>query len=147
MKKKLMIDMDGVLADFHTPFVRARMENPNQPYPHSQYGFFMKLEPIQDALESFRKLEEYFDVWILTRPSIQNPLCYTEKAIWVKENLGMEILRKTIMCCDKSLVKGDFLVDDTTEYGQTEFEGEFIHFGSEKFPDWKVIVEYLIPKS
>jgi 5'(3')-deoxyribonucleotidase len=146
-KKRLYIDMDGVLCDFKTPFIKAIGENPGQRYPHSQYGFFLALEPIKDAIESFKKLEEYFDVWILTRPSIQNPLCYTEKAIWVREKLGLETQRKTVMACDKSLLKGDFLVDDTTEYGQTEFEGEFIHFDTEKFPDWKTVVEYLIQKS
>jgi hypothetical protein len=28
--------------------------------------------------------------------------------------------------------------------GQLDFEGEFIHFGSEKFPDWNSILKYLI---
>ena len=51
------------------------------------------------------------------------------------------------MCCDKSLLKGDFLIDDTLEYGQTEFEGELLHFGSgNKFPDWKTVVDYLMTK-
>ena len=137
--------MDGVLADFITPFQKEIEKNPKQPYPHSQYGFFMNLEPIKDSIEYFKKLEEHFDMWILTRPSVQNPLCYTEKALWVKEKLGIDIQYKTIMCCDKSLLKGDFLIDDTLEYGQTEFEGELIHFGSEKFPDWKTVFNYLIP--
>lgn len=143
IKKKVMVDMDGVLVDFATPFLKGKAENPTQPYPHSQYGFFLKLKPMKDAIESFKELEKYYDVWILTRPSVQNVLCYTEKAIWVRDHLGLETQRKTIMCCDKSLVKGDYLIDDTTCYGQTEFEGEFIHFGTEKFPDWKKIVDYL----
>jgi 5'(3')-deoxyribonucleotidase len=146
-KKLIYVDMDGVLADFITPFLKERMENPGQPYPHSQYGFFMNLEPIKDSIESFKMLEEHFDMWILTRPSVQNTLCYTEKAIWVKEKLGLHIQRKTVMCCDKSLLKGDFLIDDTLEYGQTEFEGELLHFGSDnKFPDWKTVVDYLMTK-
>jgi 5'(3')-deoxyribonucleotidase len=145
-KKLVYVDIDGVLADFKTPFTQAIAENPGQPYPHSQYGFFMNLEPIKDSIESFKMLENHFDMWILTRPSVQNPLCYTEKAIWVKEKLGLDIQRKTVMCCDKSLLKGDFLIDDTTEYGQTEFEGEFIHFDTDKFPDWKTVVDYLMTK-
>ena len=143
-KKIVYVDLDGVLADFITAFVRERELNPEQPYPQSQYGFFMNLEPIKDSIESFKMLEEHFDMWILTRPSVQNPLCYTEKAIWVREKLGLDIQRKTIMCCDKSLLKGDFLIDDTTDYGQTDFEGRFIHFVTDKFPDWKTVVNYLI---
>ena len=145
-KKRVLVDMDGVLADFKSPFIQEVLKNPGQKYPHSQYGFFLKLEPIKDAIESYKKLEEFYDVWVLTRPSVKNPLCYTEKAIWVNEKLGENAQEKTIMCCDKSLVKGDFLIDDTTAYGQTEFEGEFIHFGSEKYPDWISVVEYLVNK-
>ena len=143
-RKRVYVDMDGVLCNFKDPFVEAISKNPEQKYPHSQYGFFMNLVPMENAIESFKKLEEVYDVWILTRPSIQNPLCYTEKAIWVREKLGLEVLRKTVMCCDKSLLKGDILIDDTTEYGQTEFEGEFIQFATDKFPDWNTVVSYLI---
>jgi 5'-nucleotidase len=145
-KKLIYVDMDGVLADFITPFNKERDLNPEQPYPHSQYGFFMNLEPIKDSIESFKLLETYFDMWILTRPSVQNTLCYTEKAIWVKEKLGIDIQYKTIMCCDKSLLKGHYLIDDTLEYGQTEFEGELIHFGNGDFKDWKSVVQYLLKK-
>jgi len=145
-KKLIYVDMDGVLADFITPFLKEIEKNPKQPYPQSQYGFFLNLEPIKDSIESFKKLEEHFDMWILTRPSVQNPLCYTEKAVWIKEKLGTNIQYKTIMCSDKSLLKGDFLIDDTLEYGQTEFEGELVHFGSGRFPNWKTVVDYLMSK-
>jgi 5'(3')-deoxyribonucleotidase len=107
-KKLIYVDMDGVLADFIKDFDKQRAENPEQLYPQSQYGFFMNLKPMKDAIESFKMLENHFDMWILTRPSVQNPLCYTEKAIWIKEKLGFDIQRKTIMCCDKSLLKGDY---------------------------------------
>jgi hypothetical protein len=64
--------------------------------------------------------------------------------MWVRNHLGLETQRKTIMACDKSLLKGHFLIDDVLEHGQSEFEGEHIHFGQEMFPDWKSVVEYLM---
>jgi len=36
------------------------------------------------------------------------------------------------------------LDDDTDNANQTNFEGEWIKFDSEKFPNWSVIVNYLI---
>ena len=45
---------------------------------------------------------------------------------------------------NKNLNKGDFLIDDRTKNGAGEFEGELILFGSEKFPDWDEVVEYLL---
>ena len=47
----------------------------------------------------------------------------------------------------KNLNKGDFLIDDRTKNGAGEFEGELILFGSEKFPDWKRVCEYLEEKN
>jgi hypothetical protein len=34
-------------------------------------------------------------------------------------------------------------VDDRTKNGAAEFEGEHIHFGTDKFPDWEVTKKYL----
>jgi len=144
--KTIYIDMDGVLADFKSASDRDKIDFPEQKYPQSQIGFFLNLKPIEDSLESFVELEKYFNVWVLTRPSVQNPLCYTEKALWVKNHLGIDVQRRTIMATDKSLLKGDYLIDDDTKHGQTEFEGEHIHFGNTPFEDWKKVVKYLMEK-
>jgi 5'(3')-deoxyribonucleotidase len=139
--------MDGVLCNFIKAHKDDIEKNPSQIYPQSQWGFFLKLEEIPGAIEAFRKLQEYFEVWILTRPSFYNVNCFTEKAEWVLEHIDFEALTKTIMCGDKSLLKGDYLIDDKDGDGQSDFEGEWIEFGSEKFPDWDSVTEYLIYKN
>lgn len=146
-KPIVYVDMDGVLCEFFKASQKAILENPSQKYPQSQWGFFLKLEEIPGAIEGFRKLEEKYDVWILTRPSFRNVNCYTEKAQWIWDHLGYEVLQKTIMTPNKSLVKGSYLIDDMGNAGQDEFEGEWLHFGTEKFPDWKSVVEYLLSKN
>lgn len=139
--------MDGVLCDFYGAAKKALSENPGQKYPQSQWGFFLKLHPLQDAIESMQILQKNHDVWILTRPSFQNVNCYTEKAQWVWDHLGFDMLKRTIISGDKSLLKGDILIDDQNNASQDKFEGEWIHFGSEKFPDWKNIVSYIHEKA
>ena len=136
--------MDGVLCNFFRAARKALTENPTQRYPQAQWGFFLKLEEIPDAIESFKILQEKYDVWILTRPSFKNVNCFSEKAQWVLEHLGFDVLEKTIMCGDKSLLKGDYLIDDMNTDKQSEFEGEWIEFGSSKFPNWKSVVDYLM---
>jgi len=144
MMKRLYIDMDGVLCDFKKAYDYQLQINPTQPYPQSQYGFFIDLEPISGALDSVKRLQEYFDVWILTRPSVHNLSCYTEKAQWIRKYLGFDMQVKLIICTDKSLLKGHYLVDDQVEHGQTGFEGKHLHFGTKEFPDWKSIEIYLM---
>ena len=139
--------MDDVLCAFTRRSQQIKSRYPEVAYPQSLYGFFSKLPEIEGAIESLnflRKCEE-FDVYILTAPSVWNPLCYTEKRIWVEEHLGMEMVNKLIISPHKGLNKGDYLIDDHTEgRGQDSFEGTLIHFGSSEFPDWKTVKDYFI---
>ena len=147
IKKQIVyVDMDGVICNFNKDYKLALGNNPLQPFPQSQWGFFLNLEEMPYAVDSFKKLQEKYDVYILTRPSIWNLNCYTEKAAWVLKHLGLEVLEKTILSCDKSLLKGHYLIDDNIGDGQLDFEGELIEFGSLKFPNWNYVVEYLMNK-
>jgi len=143
-KPRLYIDLDGVLCDYVTARDRDLKESPYVLFPQSSDGFFENLEPIHGSIETFKKLQEHYDVWILTRPSVLNTRSYSGKAVWITVHLGVEVLEKTVMACDKSLLMGDYLIDDQTEHGQTEFEGEHIHFDTDKFPDWNSVYKYLV---
>jgi len=144
MKKKLYIDMDGVMCNFEKAYNDDLLKNPTQPYPQSQWGFFRKLEEIPNAIKSIRKLEEKYDVWTLTRPSFYNINCFSEKADWILEYLGFDMLKKLIICGDKSLLKGEYLIDDKGNCGQPDFEGEWVEFGSFEIPDWDAVIKYLM---
>jgi 5'(3')-deoxyribonucleotidase len=139
MKKIIYIDLDGVICDFEKAFKQSQITNPQQPYPQSSWGFFSTLEPIEGAIESIKKLQENFDVWIASAPSVYNLNCYTEKAFWVRQNLGFEMQSKLILITNKSLLKGNFLIDNEIN----KFDGKLIHFGSEKFPNWNSVLELL----
>lgn len=139
-KIRIWIDMDGVLCDFMTAAKNHIEVNPIIKYPQSTYGFFIDLLPIKDAIESYKKLDSIYDVRILTRPSPLNISCYSEKAYWVRKHLGFDVQEKMVLSCDKSIVKGDFLIDDTENANQLEFEGTFIKFGSKEYPDWKSVM-------
>ncbi len=136
--------MDDTLCDFIGPFRRGEV---SIKYPQSKVGFFLNLEPLEGAIEGMKTLQTKYKVYILTRPSIKNTHCYTEKAEWIKKYLGEEMLEGMILCPDKSLVKGDYLIDDDHRHGQTEFEGEHIHFGKdERFKNWNSVINYLMSK-
>jgi 5'(3')-deoxyribonucleotidase len=147
-RKKVFVDMDNCLCDFVGSYAQNKKDYPEIEYPQSQFGFFSNLAPIENAVESFKFLEEYFDVYILTRPSIYNLMCYTEKADWVKRYLGFHILEKLVIACDKSIVDSEnaYLIDDTTQAGQLDFRGEFIHFKTNKFPNWESVISYFKEK-
>ena len=139
----IYVDMDDVLCDFSGARNEALTKNPDVKYPQSQLDFFRKLEPKQGAVKGLSYLLENHNTYIATAPSICNPLCYTEKALWIKDHFGVEVLNRLIIVPNKSLLKGDYLIDDRSDtHKQNEFEGKLLLFGSAQFPDWYKIVAY-----
>jgi 5'(3')-deoxyribonucleotidase len=106
-------------------------------------GFYLDLPPMPGAVDAFLKLTQKYEVYILTAPSWENPSCYTDKRLWVEKYLGDAAYKRLIISNDKSLFTGRALIDDRMKYGVTKFKGEHIHFGSEKFPGWESILNYL----
>lgn len=141
MKKKIIyIDMDDTICHFAKRFYEMTLKEPGIKWPHSQYGFFTNLDPIEGAIEGVNKLRETNDVYILTRPSTLNPLCYTEKRIWIEKHFDLDFCENLILCCHKGLLKGDILIDDKP---WPTFEGEQILFGGQQFQNWKQVLDYL----
>ena len=140
--KKIFVDLDDIMCHYKKAFIRD--VNDTTPYPQSKVGFFANLKPIDGAIEAFNLLGKKYDMWILSSPSYMNPSSYTEKRLWVEKYLGLEMCKKLILTCDKSLIMGDYLIDDTLTRKQLEFPGEFIHYGSKMYPDWQTILDKLL---
>ena len=107
--------------------------------------FFRNLKPLPGAIEAMNILQNSnkYELNILTRPSIHNPLCYTEKRVWIENHLGYDWCEKLIICPNKALLKGDYLVDD---YLWEDFEGEQIQYGKGEFTSWSIVYDYLLSK-
>lgn len=131
--------MDNTLCDYSKAHKEALENEPESIYPQSQYGFFSNLTPIDGAIAAYHKLGEKFEVYILTAPSFLNPLCYTEKRVWVEKHLGMAATPHLIICKRKGLLKGDFLIDD---FSYPEFEGKQLLFGKAPFENWSKVLDY-----
>lgn len=145
----MYIDMDDVLCNYSKAHNMASIEQPEILFPQSQPGFFENLEPMQNAIESFHFFlkSDYFQPFILTAPSILNPLCYTEKRLWVEKHLGLEMVDRLIISNHKGLLRGDYLIDDHSDgRGQEHFKGTLIQFGQSDFKDWEAVISYFKTK-
>ncbi len=143
--RRVYVDMDGVLCDFEGAVAEGRKAEPEREYPQSRPGFYRGLAPIPGALEAMIQLsnDPQIDLWILTAPSVFNPLSYTEKRLWVEDHLGFEMCHRLIIAPDKSLLRGDVLIDDHDRgRGQERFEGKLVYFGSPAVPDWSAALAH-----
>jgi len=145
------VDMDDTACDFTAQMRLYNTMYPNYQYPQSIIGFFSSMKPMPGFLDAWKTLGEHYDMRFLSRPSPYNLGSYTEKAVWVRDNMGgIEVLEKLNLNPDKSIVGevGDYLIDDWDIHGQTEFKGEFIHFGrQEGCRNWKEVTDYLLKKA
>jgi 5'(3')-deoxyribonucleotidase len=89
-------------------------------------------------------------LYILSTAPWLNPSAWKDKIEWIHKYFGKEknslFYKKLIISHHKNLNKGDYLIDDRSNNGAKDFQGEWIHFGSRDFPDWDTITKYLLPE-
>ena len=135
----VLVDQDNVLADFDAAFrahwrdrypdlpcvepAARRAFNPVDDLPreyreagielYSSSGFFQSIPPIAGAYSALHSMLELgWNVRICTSPIARYRHCIAEKFSWVEEHLGVEWVRRIVLTSDKTLVHGDWLVDD-----------------------------------
>jgi len=154
MKKKILyVDMDGVVADFAAGvnLIDPTIEMGDEFYESNEHlvdalvethpHIFRSLPLIKDAKESIIKLSKYYEIYFLSTAMWNCPESFTDKRLWLEENFGELAYKRLILTHHKELTIGDYLIDDRTRNGAGEFKGKHIHFGSEKYPDWKSILK------
>jgi 5'(3')-deoxyribonucleotidase len=153
-KKILFFDMDNVLVNFQSGIDRLD-EATKQAYEghiDDVPGIFALMDPIEGAKEAVEILAKKYDVYILSTAPWKNPTACNDKLAWVKKHFDVDgdekknfFYKRLILTHHKNLCHGDYLIDDRPhKCGADKFTGEVIHFGSERFPDWDAVVEYLM---
>ena len=145
-KKRIYFDMDGVLVDFESGVAKLD-EATKEEYKgklDEVPGIFSLMEPVPGATEVVRLLARNYDVFILTTSPWNNPTAASDKVEWVKKYLDDVFHKRVIITHRKDLLDGDYLIDDRGKNGTSEFKGEWIHFSSERFPDWESVLKYLL---
>ncbi len=114
-------------------------------------GFFKDLRIIQDSQEVLRELSLKHDVYIASA-AMEFPQSLREKSDWLDAFFPFIPWQKRILCGDKSILKGDVLIDDRSK-NLKNFDGRSILFTSphntnttdfERAGTWKEIADKLL---
>lgn len=138
-KKTVLIDMDGVLCNYTERILELATKRFNLPRYNAHHigefctervfpkkyqtlvdelslerGFFLNLKPIPYAKQALEELlsDPRFSVWICSAPKTLSPYCHSEKFLWLKKHCGQAVADRLILTRDKTLVRGDYLIDD-----------------------------------
>ena len=144
--ERIYFDMDNVLVDFPSGIAKLDAET------REEYDgrldevpeIFALMEPMPGAVDAVHKLAAKYDVYILSTAPWKNPSAWADKVAWVTKYFDDVFHKRLILSHHKDLLKGDYLIDDRSKNGADTFEGEWIQFGSERFPDWQSILDYLL---
>ena len=150
----VLIDQDGPLADFElgfltewrqrfpekvfVPLTERRSFHIRDDYPpelqdlvesiYLSRGFYAGLPPVPGSMDAIKQMVAIgHDVRICTSPLSRNEHCIAEKVEWIGRHLGPENVDRTIVAKDKTLVRGDFLIDDKPEVSGLLSDAEWEH--------------------
>ena len=140
--------MDGVLADFESGLERVddAVKKEYEGHYDEIPKLFSLMSPMDGAVKAVKVLSKHYDVFILSTAPWKNPSAWSDKRIWVAKHFKNVFYKKIILTHRKDLVMGDYLIDDRPKNGTSEFCGEWIQFGSDKFPEWDSVISYLSKK-
>jgi len=112
------------IKDDYPPHLREHVES-----IYLEKGFYANLPITNGGLQGMREMENAgFSIYICTAPLSQYENCVLEKYTWMEKHFGKDFTRRIIVTKDKTLIKGDFLIDDAPNV-----EGI-------KSPEWKHIL-------
>ncbi|AWW00498.1 5' nucleotidase, NT5C type [Arcticibacterium luteifluviistationis] len=122
--------------------VRNQLHNP---------GFFRNLAVKDDAIEVVRELNEKYNVYIASA-AMEFPNSLKEKHEWLEEHFPFIHWKNMILCGDKSILKGDILIDDHLK-NLSVFDGQTLLFdaihnvkteGHQRVHNWKEVADVLL---
>ena len=103
------------------------------------------MEPMPGAIDAMHRIQKdgRYELYILSTAPWNNPSAWSDKLLWIQKHLDDVFHKRIIITHCKNLLKGDYLIDDRSKNGAKEFEGEWIQFGKNEFPDWDSVLNYL----
>ena len=145
MKKRVLVDMDGVLADVYHQFIKYEKRDsgikieledskgldetiafPNVDKHLREPGFFRNLQVMEDSIEVMEYLNSKYEVFILSA-AMEFPNSLREKYDWLAEHFPFITWEQIIFCGSKKAVTGDYMIDDYPKNLDT-FQGEKLLF-------------------
>lgn len=174
-KPRLILDQDDVLADTHgkladivlrefdTQLTSEELhqasfyETLSQADQKRLYkilhepGFFSDIPLIPNAQEAVLELSKKYEIFVATA-AMEFPNSFREKYDWLHHHFGFISWSNIVFCGDKSILNGDYLIDDMPRNLKT-FKGKGLLFNAphnlketefERVMNWEEILKRLL---
>ncbi len=143
--KRILVDMDGVMADVYTRFfqlyeketgLKKTMEEiiglkEGEAFPElfrwvETPGFFRTLPVMSDSQRVLKLLNERYEI-IIASMATEFPYSLTDKQLWLNDNFPFISWKQVVLCGNKNLIKADLMIDDHFK-NLDNFQGDTIMY-------------------
>jgi 5'-nucleotidase len=143
--KRILVDMDGVLADVYHRFFDLHEEESGvrldlksiiglkeaEAFPNllnwvNTPGFFRGMPIMTNSQRVLKRLNENYEV-IVTSMATEFPISLTDKQLWLEEHYPFISWKQLVFCGRKELINGDLMIDDHFK-NLDNFSGETLLF-------------------
>jgi 5'(3')-deoxyribonucleotidase len=143
--KRILVDMDGVLADVYPRFIELYEEETGllksidemiglkegEAFPElfrwvETPGFFRTIPVMADSQRVLKLLNDAYEIIIISMAT-EFPVSLTDKQLWMNENFPFISWKQVVFCGNKSLIPADLMIDDHFK-NLDNFKGETIMY-------------------
>ena len=143
--KRILVDMDGVLADVYSRFFDLHEQETGYKLNISDVsgmleaeafknqirwvmtpGFFRTVPVMKGSVDGLKKLNSVYEVVVISMAT-EFPQSLTDKQLWMHDNYPFISWKQLVFCGDKSLIRADIMIDDHPK-NLDNFTGKTIMF-------------------
>jgi len=173
MKQRILVDMDGVLADVYSRFyelhksetgirlsaadVAGKLEAEafqNQRKWVTAPGFFRTVPVMKGSVEGLSLLNEKYDIVVVSMAT-EFPHSLTDKQLWLQQYFPFINWKQIVLCGNKNIINADIMIDDHPK-NLDNFRGETYIFTQphnmlihntrhKRVESWEEIKKLLVP--
>ena len=128
--------------EFFIPIEKRKKSHLTQEYPNNlrgkiesilnTRGFFLNLPPVESGIEAVKEMisDNRNKILICSSGIYANKNSIGEKRFWLEKYLGQDVARYAVFTKDKTVIRGDYLIDDnpSVEIGTYTPEWKYIIF-------------------
>lgn len=172
--KRVIIDMDHVMADITSQYIRYYEQHTgikvnresllgkpeDEAFPDSKLvreflhmpGFFRNPPVIADSQEVIEALNKAYEVYIVSA-AMEFPQSLMEKYAWLEEHFPFIGWQQVVFCGSKKVIAGDYMIDDHLK-NLDYFNGKTLLFTAThnvhinkhtRVHNWKEVAGILLP--
>jgi hypothetical protein len=148
MSNIVYVSIDGIIAEIEQKIMSQVYKCLQVEPTKNDISVYDIVPPVSGGLEAVYSLLKMpqFEVYLISTPYWPDDVAWADRKFWAERLFNsQDIENRLILCHEKQLLAGDYLIDDSWMNGSVKFMGQWIAIGVDpNFPTWDAVLLHLI---